>query len=219
MEKEIRVLATDLEIRETDENKKMMSGYAVKWEQLSGKLGWFRRFQEKFQKGAFAETLQSDNQKALWNHNMDIVLGNTKKGTLRLKEDDIGLHFENDLPASMWGDCAHEAIKRGDIEGVSFGFRMLGEEWDESDPDNMIRTVTKAKLFEISPTPFPAYPQSEVQARTMDKAYEEYRAANKEPEPVTPPETEPGQPTAMDEQRKQFHELRSRIYKVFEEER
>lgn len=214
MEKEIRMLATDLEIRETDDNKKMMSGYAVKWDQLSEKMGWYYRFREKFKKGSFADSLRDDKQMALWNHNTDMILGNTKNGTLRVLEDDTGLRFENDLPDSEWGKCAHECIKRGDVDGVSFGFKMLGEEWDESDLDNITRTITKAKLFEISPTPFPAYSQSEVQARSLDKVFEEYRAASS---------TDPGSEEAkaketLEAQRRELGKVKSKVLKVYEEE-
>jgi phage head maturation protease len=51
---------------------------------------------------------------------------------------------------------------------VSFGFRALKQEWDESDPENIIRTITSADLFEISPVAFPAYPDSAVAARNAD---------------------------------------------------
>lgn len=211
MDKEIRMLATELELRETEDKKRTISGYAVKWEQLSGKLGWYFRFRERFRKGAFTETLKNDEQKCLWNHNRDIILGSTKNGTLRISEDDIGLRFENDLPESEWGNNVYESIKRKDVEGVSFGFRMLGEEWDEADPDDRIRTVTKAKLGEISPTAFPAYPQSEVQAREMDKVYEEYRAANSKPEPVAEAEAR------LAAQRQEFRKIKNKVMKIYEE--
>ena len=202
------MLAQELELREPQEgnNTRTISGYAVKWEQLSGKLGWMTRFQEKFLRGAFADSIQGDSQKMLWNHNTDMVVGSTKSGTLRITEDEVGLRFENDLPESDWGNNVYQAIKRGDVDGVSFGFKMLGEEWDETDPDNLIRSVTKAKLFEVSPTPFPAYPQSEVQARTIDTVYAEYREANK-PEPVTKTEDE-----KLAEQRKELSKVRLKLY-------
>ena len=180
MGKEIRMLAADLELRKTEDEKRQISGYAVKWEQLSQKLGWFYRFQEKFAKGAFEESLSNDTQRALWNHNTDIVLGNTKNSTLVVEEDDVGLRFDIDLPNNSWGNDVYESISRGDVDGVSFGFTMQKEEWDESDPDNIVRTVNQAKLFEVSPTPFPAYEGvSEVSARSMDEAYKTYIEANK----------------------------------------
>lgn len=179
MEQEIRILPSEVELRETEDGKRSINGYAVKWEQLSEKLGYFFRFREKFAKGAFVDSLRNDKQKALWNHNSDFVLGSTKSGTLSLVEDEIGLRFNIDLPENTWGKDAYESIKRGDVDGVSFGFKKEVDEWDESDPDNVIRTIKKAKLFEVSPTPFPAYPQTEVQARSVEEPYKEYLESKK----------------------------------------
>lgn len=166
---ETRNLVTnDIEVREGENGQRTIIGYAVKWEMKSHTMGYFRRFKEQFRKGAFTESLSNDDQLALWSHNTSQVLGRTKNGTLRLYEDEIGLRFELELPNTTLGNDAYETIKRGDVDGVSFGFRMQQEEWDETDPDNIIRSITKAKLLEISPVAFPAYPDSQVSARSHD---------------------------------------------------
>ena len=179
-QKEIRFLAYDVEVRagngENENKDKYLEGYVVKWEQLSQKLGWLYKFREKFKKGAFADSLNKDNQRALWNHNTDLVLGNTKPKTLELNEDDIGLRFSIKLPNNSWGNDCYESVDRGDVDGVSFGFKMEIEKWDESDPDDVIRTIEKAKLFEISPTAFPAYEGiSEVDTRNNTNIYDPYK--------------------------------------------
>lgn len=171
---ETRELLTEgIEVRESENGIRTISGYAVKWEMKSVTMGYWRRFKEQFIKGAFAESLTSDDQRALWSHDSSQVLGRTKNGTLRLFEDDIGLRFELDLPNTTLGNDAYETIKRGDVDGVSFGFSMLKEEWDETDRDNIIRSISKAKLLEISPVAFPAYPDSQVSARSEDP-YQKY---------------------------------------------
>ncbi|RSL32662.1 HK97 family phage prohead protease [Salibacterium salarium] len=168
-ETEIRELQTgNLEIREDDEGSKTLKGYAVKWEMKSEVLGFFREFREQFKKGAFADSLSKDDQRFLWSHDVSRVLGRTKNSTLRLYEDDIGLRFEIDLPDTSLGRDTHESVKRGDVDGVSFGFRAEKQEIDESDDDNIVRTITGAKLLEVSAVAFPAYPDSEVSARGYD---------------------------------------------------
>lgn len=167
------LLTEGIEVRESEDGKRTISGYAVKWEMKSVTMGYWKRFKEQFKKGAFSESLSGDDQRALWSHDSSQVLGRTKNGTLRLFEDEIGLRFELDLPNTTLGNDAYETIKRGDVDGVSFGFSMVKEEWDEADRDNIIRSVTKAKLFEISPVAFPAYPDSQVSARGHDP-YQEY---------------------------------------------
>lgn len=166
---EIRELTTNkIEIREDDDGNRQLTGYAVQWEKKSHILGFFRQFREQFRKGAFADSIGTDDQRFLWSHDTSKVLGRTKNGTLRLEEDAIGLRFELDLPSTTLGNDTYESIKRGDVDGVSFGFRMLDEELDEPDDDLMTRTVTKAKLLEVSAVAFPAYPDSVVSARGYD---------------------------------------------------
>ncbi|MEW9139111.1 HK97 family phage prohead protease [Bacillus wiedmannii] len=162
------LLSSEIEIREVEGGLRTITGYAVKWEMKSVTMGYWRRFKEQFKRGAFTDSLTQDDQLALWSHDYSQVLGRTKNGTLRLFEDEIGLRFELDLADTTLGDDTYKTIKRGDVDGVSFGFQMTKEEWDESDPDNVVRSVTKAKLVEISPVAFPAYPDSQVSARSHD---------------------------------------------------
>ena len=164
-----------IELREEGQGTRTITGYAVKWDMRSHPLGYYTRFREVFKRGAFTETLQNDDVRALWSHDTSKVLGRTKNGTLRLHEDDIGLRFELDLPNNTQGNDAYESIKRGDVDGVSFGFQAREEEWDEADPKNVLRSIHKAGLLEISPVGFPAYPDSQVDARGADpyKVYKE----------------------------------------------
>ncbi|BCJ86459.1 HK97 family phage prohead protease [Effusibacillus dendaii] len=161
---------SDVEVRTTEGQNTVISGYAARFDKLSVPLWGFR---EQIRKGAFENSVRNNNVKALWNHNSDIPLGSTKNGTLKLQEDDQGLRFELELPESNWGQFAAEAIRRGDVEGVSFGFQVKKDEWDKSDPKNVIRTLVEVDLIEISPTPFPAYPQTSVGVRSLQEVFEE----------------------------------------------
>jgi HK97 family phage prohead protease len=163
-----------MEIRESESGGRTLTGYAVKWGMKSHVLGYFRKFREQFQKGAFAESLVNDDQRFLWSHDTSKVLGRTKNNTLRLQEDDIGLRFELDLPDTTLGEDAYKSIKRGDVDGVSFGFQMISHDLEESEDDMPLRTVTKAKLLEVSVVAFPAYPDSEVNARGYDPIRQEH---------------------------------------------
>ncbi|WP_212112613.1 HK97 family phage prohead protease [Bacillus cereus] len=162
------IVTQKIEIREDDNGNRTLIGYAVKWEKKSLVMGYYRKFREQFKNGAFTETLRNDDQRFLWSHDTSKVLGRTKNNTLRLSEDAIGLRFELDLPNTTLGNDTYVSIKRGDVDGVSFGFSMISEEIQEPDDDLMLRTVTKAKLLEVSAVAFPAYPDSEVSARGYD---------------------------------------------------
>ncbi len=181
---ELRELTTEkIEIREDEEGNRTVSGYAVKWEKRSHVLGFFFKFREQFKKGAFVESLNNDDQRFLWSHDTSKVLGRTKNNTLRLHEDEVGLRFELDLPDTTLGDDTYKTIKRGDVDGVSFGFKVEDDEVQEPDDDMVLRTIKKAKLLEVSAVAFPAYPDSEVSARGYDplkERVEEMRNQEKE---------------------------------------
>ena len=177
--KEIRYIpAMSLEIRD-DASPDVMAikGYVVKFNERSSLL--YDEWYERVAKGAFSKSLEENTIKALWNHNSDIVLGSTKSRTLKLEEDDgrdrnldIGLRFDLELPNSSQAKDIYESIKRGDVDGVSFGFyiRDNGDRWEYlKDEDVYERTLLDIDLIEISPTPFPAYPTSEVGKRSLEE--------------------------------------------------
>lgn len=175
-------MTNKIEIREDEEGNRTISGYAVKWEKKSQVLGYFYKFREQFKKGAFADSLVKDDQRFLWSHDTGKVLGRTKNSTLRLEEDEIGLRFELDLPKTTLGNDTYESIKRGDVDGVSFGFRMEDHEIEEPDDDLPLRTVKKARLLEVSAVAFPAYPDSEVSARGYDPMKQYQKEMNEQEE-------------------------------------
>lgn len=145
-----------------------LTGYAAVFDTLSVVL--YQMFREKIARGAFASTL-GDDIRALWNHDTNVPLGRTKAGTLRLAEDAHGLRVEIDPPDTQAGRDAVESIRRGDVDQMSFGFDVLGDEWDQGEDGQLIRTLTKIKLYEVSPVVFPAYPQTTVSARTDPGAF------------------------------------------------
>jgi len=155
------------EIRTEEDGK--ITGYAAVFDKLSVPLWGFR---EKIDRGAFAKSIKRDDIRALWNHDPSYVLGRNKSGSLTLEEDDRGLKVEITPPEAQWAKDFTESIRRGDVDQMSFGFEVVIDEWDESKKDNTIRTLREVSLFDVSPVTFPAYPQTEVQARA--EVFEEY---------------------------------------------
>lgn len=164
---EKRFQQNKIEIREA-EGKTIITGYAAVFDSASVDLGGFTEY---IRKGAFNKSLKESHQKALWNHNSDYVLGNTRSGTLKLWEDEIGLAYELDTPNTQAGRDLVESVRRGDIDGNSFGFNVVNQEWDESNPSKVVRYLNEVNLFEISPTAFPAYPETSIGIRS---AYEDF---------------------------------------------
>ena len=164
----------DLEIRAAEGESEKIRGYAAVFDKLSVPLWGFR---EKIDKGAFMESIKKDDIRALWNHDPNYVLGRNKAGTLALEEDDKGLKIEIDPPDTQWARDLITSIKRKDVNQMSFGFETETDEWDRSDEKNVVRTLKKVRLFDVSPVTYPAYPQAKVGVRTAEEVYNEFLAS------------------------------------------
>lgn len=167
-------MATEL-IRRTFETKElraeggdgkptMLVGHALVFDVLSEDLGWFR---EKIAPGATRESIPRDDIRALFNHDSNFILGRNRAGTLRLKEDSVGLAVEIDPPDTQVARDLATSIKRGDVTQMSFGFIAEVDEWDMT-TDPYTRTLKKIRLYDVSPVTFPAYPQTDISARSAE---------------------------------------------------
>ncbi len=174
---EKRVIERAFEVRAEEEKPRRLVGYASVFDELSQVIWGFR---EKVQRGAFAETL-GDDIRALWNHDTAYVLGRTTAGTLSLGEDDKGLWVEITPPDTPMAQSFVESIQRGDVSQMSIGFRVLEDTWDEDEEGQLIRTVTKMKLYEVSPVTFPAFPQTEISVRSEQERAQIYGDAPEMP--------------------------------------
>jgi len=184
--KEIRALPVTLEIREAggEEGKRTIKG-AIKYNTESQVMRdwWGDQFVEEIATGAFDESLKTRGVVGLWSHDTSKVLGSTKSGTLRLESTEKELRFELDLPNTTVGNDAWEMIKRGDVDGVSFGMRVAKDKWSQIERNGekiYKRSILDAELYEISPVAFPAYPANEVSVRSLDEYREQQKRASNE---------------------------------------
>ncbi len=167
--RETRSLHLPIELRAEGEANRLI-GYAAKFNAESEPLSdpySGQAFVEIIAPGAFARTLrESPDVRALFNHDTNCVLGRVKSGTLRLAEDETGLRFEVDLPDTGFARDLKESVRRGDIDGCSFGF-ICREDSLARVGDTLVRTLLDIELFEISTgVAFPAYPDTVVSLRS-----------------------------------------------------
>ena len=93
---------------------------------------------------------------------------NNPNSTMQITTDSDGLTFTASLALeeSPRARDFYTAIKRGDIDKMSFMFSMEDYEWEDVDSDSPIRRITKiGKVFEISAVTFPAYQSTAIEAR------------------------------------------------------
>lgn len=165
--------AEALKIEEREGKPPMIRGHAAVFNALSSDLGGFR---EKIMPGAFRDTIANDDVVALFNHDANHVLGRRSAGTLTLSEDEQGLAIEIEPPDTQLGRDLVTSIRRGDVSGMSFGFRVAKNDqtWERSDP-TPVRTLKKVQLLDVSPVTFPAYPQTDVAMRSLQEFKEEFQ--------------------------------------------
>lgn len=172
MDIERRYMVGEVRVKKDDDEmkpKKMM-GYAAKFNSRSVDLGGFV---EILAPGAFDRALnEAHDVRALIDHDPSRILGRTASGTLRLAVDPTGLLIENDLPDTQAARDLIVSMERGDVTGMSFGFRVMpdGDHWARDKDGILLRTVNDLELFDVSAVTYPAYPQTEVSARCLEMA-------------------------------------------------
>ena len=127
------------------------------------------RVVETIAPGAFSDVLD-DDVRCLFNHDADNILGRSTNGTLTMRQDAVGLRFQNTLDRkTTTGNNVFQFVKRGDVTGCSFAFVVSDSDWSEAtqaDGRTVVKRVIKklSKLFDVGPVTYPAYPQTSVSA-------------------------------------------------------
>lgn len=154
----------DVEAR-SDDGQMRLSGYAAVFNEASVPLP----FREQIAPGAFRKTLQETPDVRLLINHEGLPLARTKNGTLRLVEDEKGLRFDADLPDTTEARDLYTLIERGDVDQMSFAFRVIRQKYNE---DRTERTLIELSLTDgdVSVVTYPAYPATKVEAREQLKA-------------------------------------------------
>ena len=157
-----------VEVRADEDGKRTLKGYAAVFNSDTT-IGDF--FIERIDPAAFNGAIGAD-VRALVDHDTGRVIGRTKAGTLRLEIDNRGLKVEIDVPDTADGRDLWTLVERGDVSGMSFGFRVTKQEWDETG-DMPVRTILEVELFEVSAVAFPAYDNTAIAVRSLEATREE----------------------------------------------
>ncbi len=160
-----------------------VSGYASVFNKLSESLGCYGGGRELIAPGAFTDVLATNPDcRLLINHDSNLILARTVSGTLKLNQDDTGLHFEAALGNQSYAKDLAESMSRGDITGCSFAFCIddCEQKVIDGEPIQVIRSVSD--LSDVSCVTYPAYPDATATVRAMrfelpDPVKEEFDAA------------------------------------------
>jgi len=144
----------------SEDGEMRLSGYAAVFNEPSLPLP----FREYIAPGAFRKTLQETPDVRLLINHEGLPLARTKNGTMTLTEDRTGLRFDAVLADTSESRDLYKLIERGDVDQMSFAFRVIRQKWNE---DRSERTLTEVSLSDgdVSVVTYPAYPATSVEAR------------------------------------------------------
>lgn len=166
----LRRRITGQEFRAADvDGDKSISGHPAVFDSPADIGGYF---QEIIQRGAFDGCDMTDVLLFV-NHNQGKVplarsRRNNGNSTMTLSVDDKGLKMDARLDCENNADAkkVYSAISRGDMDGMSFCFRIAEQKWTGLDGDYPTRYISKiAKVYEVSAVNEPAYENTDIYAR------------------------------------------------------
>jgi HK97 family phage prohead protease len=143
-----------------------LTGYASTF----GSYADLGSYVETFASTAFDATLANPvtDVRSFYQHDSKMLLGRQSSGTLKLWTDSTGLGYEVKLPNTSYANDVRALAERGDIGGMSIGFRPDQETWGRIGNRELRTHVSVKTLVEISPVSIPAYDSTTAQLRSLD---------------------------------------------------
>jgi len=155
IKKEVRNFnVQEVECRDNEDGSLTLRGYASVFNVSYPVYDQRGQYLEQIQRGAFKKTLsERADVKLLVNHD-GVPLARTESGTMDLREDEHGLFVEATLdPANPRVQEINSAMKRGDMDEMSFAFAAIRDEFND---DYSERSIKEVKLYDVSVVTYPA---------------------------------------------------------------
>ena len=166
-------IKAEVRATEGDGKKMVLRGYPILFDTPTLIRGWLADWEETISPNALDNTDLRDVY-LMVGHNPDNVLGRAGIN-MRLEKDETGLFFECELPNTQYARDWYNLVESGIVDGMSFGFNCDGDTWtEETDTEKAKRTINNiTKLWEITITPFPAYGEASVVAKSDNRSDED----------------------------------------------
>jgi hypothetical protein len=177
---EKRAFLCEVRTRKDEERGNILEGVPIVFNQKTD-LGWCYEIIEPIA----LDNADMKDVRFLVNHDTNSIpfarsRNNNKNSTMQLEVKKDGLHIRVDLDTEKnpRAQELHSAVERGDIDQMSFMFRVDGDKWDDLDSDHPTRHITSiSKIYEVSAVTFPAYDGTSLNARSTDDGHASLESA------------------------------------------
>ena len=158
-------------------------GYGAIFNSLTRIDSWEGTFDEQIAPGAFRKSIRERTPKFQFDHGRS-NFGSLPPGVIEeILEDDKGLYVRARMSASEYWEPLRDAIATGAVDGMSFRFSVIREEWRDEQgkivkPEDveqalwdgsrgiLLRTLKEVKVDEVGPVVWPAYADTTASLRS-----------------------------------------------------
>jgi HK97 family phage prohead protease len=161
-----------IEVRavENSENKMLVEGYAITYDQPATHDYGYEKFTETIRRGSLDLTDMKDVPMR-YNHNDNVmIMARTRNRSLQLIKDDVGLKIRAELIDTQSNRDLYKGIQEGLIDKMSFAFRVAdgGDSWVFGKTETTREVNNIARLYDVSVVDTPFYDSTSVYARSLE---------------------------------------------------
>jgi hypothetical protein len=147
---------------------------------------WEGTFDEQIAPGAFKKSIRERTPRFQFDHGHHPLIGSIPIGRITdIHEDTSGLYVEARLSDNWLVEPIRDAIAEGSVDGMSFRFSVVRDEWRDKDgklvkPEEvldllwddhegrgpLLRTLKEVKVAEVGPVVWPAYEATSASVRS-----------------------------------------------------
>jgi len=202
-----------------------LEGYGAVFDAPTRIDSWEGEFDEVIARGAFRKSIRERTPRIQFDHGHHPLIGSIPIGAItQISEDDRGLHVIARISDNWLMQPVRDAIAEGSIDGMSFRFTVVREEWRDAagtlvkpgDLEQLLwnpgergplqRTLKEVKVAEVGPVVWPAYDSTTVgvRARNIATAISDDDQLRRKIQRALAHGTDPGEAIADDELRSEI---------------
>ena len=153
---------SDVSFKEEDEQKMVLEGYAIVFDQETLIGDKEKGFIESIDRNALKNANMKDVPMKYNHDDSFLIIARTRNNSLRLTVDDIGLKVRAELIDTDSNKDIYKMVKAVLLDKMSFAFTVSSQKIDRSG-DIPKRTITGIdRLYDVSIVDLPAYDQTSI---------------------------------------------------------